>query len=270
MKRIIIRKENNVITKEEIGKERYQKQKGKDIEEKMFDFLELKENDNNKKEKQMVLYMFRTIRTRRDYKIINHIYTELQKVDNKESLEKLFEFALDNLYDSKMKKSTYENKQIVNTIRKSYQQKKDYMLNVFSTQAIMEYFNMIAQKMNMDSIKTLEALILKDENTDKIMDCLNKKYTEEEKKGQLYQIAKESFKQAINKKYFGNGNHLCWNCATPIVKCPKILDVRKKHISEYNFITAGEQIYRVHNEESNERYGEMEAFTVEKCLKFTR
>lgn len=42
-----------------------------------------------------------------------------------------------------------------------------------------------------------------------------------------------------------NQAHLCWNCPNDLcnpIECPKVNDIEKKHIDEYEFINSGIQI----------------------------
>ena len=232
MGRIIITKENNVITKEKLVKEN-NINKEKVTEPKAFDFL--KTNNNTKDLKQIVAFIFQIMKNRNESYKIKEIYMELQNVKNKEQLEKIFETTINNLnidntIENKTKKFSTENEKLAKKLNLLYKKEKDNTLNEFANRTITEYYNMIVRKLSMDSIKALETIILKNNNTDKVMGYLNPNIKEEDKKTNFYQISKNALLYAINRRYFGNESHLCWNCATPILKCPKILDVVKKEI----------------------------------------
>ncbi len=260
MARIIIRKENNTITSEQISKGRNKEEKTNIQEPKVFEFLNIDEDKKSSVTRQMVSFIFRTIKSDIRPQSINYLYTNLLNVANEEELEKLFLISLEKMKEGQTKRFLNEIENTTNRIKKLYPKQKEEILNSFANQTITEYYKLITKNLPKEQIKSLENLILKDSNTTKIMDCLGIDFSKTNKT--VYKLSRENFKTAIDKRYFGPNDHLCWNCCTKIVDCPKIMDVRKKNIEKYDFITDGEQIY--------DSYGRLETFIVKRCKKFKR
>lgn len=75
-------------------------------------------------------------------------------------------------------------------------------------------------------------------------DRLKLNFSNYNKETNLYAYSIKAFINKINKKCENKQiKHLCFDCPVPIKNCPKIMDVCKKNIADYDFIIDGYQKY---------------------------
>ena len=151
-----------------------------------------------------------------------------------------------------------------NVLNESLKENKDTVYFLVLKKTIDEYFNRITNKLD---IGTLEVLLdsVRDNNIEEVLQLLNislDDINDENLKNICYKLLVNSIsgsKQAKEK-------HLCsMNCdnLSPLT-CPKVYDIEKRFIEEYDFIKSGYQIY--HEDEDDELI--LDSFVVTDCDKY--
>lgn len=262
MNEIIIKKINNTIKKEQVTSRKVERERITKI--KVYNFLE-EEKINSKTEKEIkriMIEMFRKIKEEKNHNQLNKLYNDLLKVTNKETLISLFNRTIKESKITRTNEQKELQKIFLEKARNYFVKNPDYMLNLFVHTLVLEYFNIVAKKISTNSVEVLENLLSVNINDDKISDFLNDSLPSLNKETKLYELSKEYLIYAIKIEYNHRMRHLCWDCTINILDCPKILDEKKKSISNYDFIESGEQQF--------DRSGNLEKFVVTKCKKFTK
>ena len=254
MKKILIKKENNTITKEIIEYKKREKINLYNIS--VYNFLNPK--NKNYQTKPVIQDMFITLKRDKKEKEIYNLYSKLLRTKTKDELEDIMLEFISIYSNREYITSITETK--IKTVKNLYRTQKDDMLNSFVHELVNEYYNIIVKNISTENILKLNEII--DDNTESFLSTININFTEENKKANIDTLSKEALKEAIHKRYEKDKKHLCWGCTINILNCPKLLDVNKHPIQDYEFIKEGEQLYNTN--------GELEQFIVTKCLKMPK
>ncbi|MBR1377439.1 MAG: hypothetical protein IJ565_06495 [Bacilli bacterium] len=122
------------------------------------------------------------------------------------------------------------------------------------------YFHNYVYNMDKKDLNDLFSLIEDGIEIDEMFDN-NDKLNVKEKNEVIYNASKLAFFRLLRQKYSIDRTHLCWECHIHTLDCPKMMDIEKKRIDEYDFITDGKQIY-----DNNE----LDEFNVYQCKKFIK
>ena len=253
---LTIKKINSEIIIEDESKKKLQKPTYEII--KTFNFLDLNgKNINDKEAKRIVGYIARLLRDKKSDELFNQLYNKLLIINDRESLEILFLEALDII---NIKSTIVKDLDLKAMLIKDYNTCPDETLNMFACQIIKEYYNIVTKKISNNNLTKLDKILQSNKDDQKALLESIGLIEENFNQKSLYQLSVNAIKTSAYNRIYKSDNHLCFNCYTKILECPKLLDKEKKYLMSYDFITDGKQTFN--------KSGEMTHFIVTKCLKY--
>ena len=206
---------------------------------KAFNFLDNIEGSKNNR--KIMIDIFSKLRDDMQFNLISKLYQELLTVKDRITLERMYKTTIvsyDKLIKEEIKTPAYKEK-----IKALYQNTSDDILNEYAHKLVIEYLQLVIKKLDTKTINYIASKIINNEDKDDLLKDIGEIILDDNKASNIYQLSIETVKFLIKKTYEKNQSHLCFGCPTPILECQKILDIEKKPINEYEFITDGEQTY---------------------------
>ena len=211
--------------------------------------------------------LFDAIKTRDGYsRILSTSFNKIKEITTEQDIRDLITY-LSMEYEKTFRLSKKSDEYFIgkrNVLNESLKENKDTVYFLVLKKTIDEYFNRITNKLDIGTLEVLLDLV-RDNNIEEVLQLLNislDDITDENLKNICYKLLVNSIsgsKQAKEK-------HLCsMNCdnLSPLT-CPKVYDIEKRFIEEYDFIKSGYQIY--HEDEDDELI--LDSFVVTDCDKY--
>jgi len=209
--------------------------------------------------------LFNILKTREDYyNILSTSFNKIKKISSEQDIKELITYLNSKYENSLFNKKSRDDNSSVNKryiIRDVLNKNKDIVYLNIIKKTIDGYFNKTTNKLDLDSLELLLNLIREDK-IDEVVDLLDlsfEDFNDNDLKNHCYKMLVNSIisnKQAKEK-------HLCsLSCAnlSPLT-CPKVNDIYKRNIEDYDFIKSG---YQVFHEDDNGRYI-LDSFVVTDC-----
>ena len=216
--------------------------------------------------KNIINTMVQEISKNQEVNKIDELMCRLMNVEKKEDLENIVNYIIENYYIDSISNnnSTIVTTKLISKIKADLKNNPDVVISIVVKKIISTYFYKCVSSLNREQIGELEFIKLSGVSMDYIIECFGITYNETSKENGVYKLSKNILNDIIDIVFEAKQKHLCWeNCvnASPDL-CPKVTDIVKKRIDEYDFITHGFQIF--------DEKGRMDKFIVTECENYKK